>query len=119
MAEPAAPPQPEHVDPTGEWEIVVEVGGQLVDGVMTIEGDRQSGYTGFIDATAGQSSIIVQVDLDEIMIDVTEAQAQVRAVMTDDGVMEGEVSGAMGGGSFWASRISGGLFIEDEPRLRL
>lgn len=108
MAEPAPPPEPEHVDPTGEWELAVVVQGQPIDGIMTIEGDRESGYEGYIDTPVGAAAMLVEVDLDRVHIVIPDAGVEIHCVMTEDGILEGELGGDMGGGSFWAQRISGG-----------
>ena len=108
-AEPPPPPEPEHVDPTGEWEIAVVVGGQAVDGVMTITGSAEEGYEAYVDTPVGAAAGLVEVDLDNVLITIPDAGVEIMAVMdAEEGVMEGEIGGGMGGGTFFASRISGG-----------
>ena len=107
MAEPAPPPEPEHFDPTGEWEIAIVVEGQPVDGVMTISGSMEEGYEGYAETAMGGAALLVEVDGMQVRIVAPDAGVEILCEANEDGVLEGEVTGAMGGGSFWASRVSG------------
>lgn len=110
MAEPAPAPmpaEPEHVDPTGEYEIAIEIQGQAVDGIMVIEGSMEDGYFGEVETAMGGAAITVEVDGNEVVLTAADVGVEIFCVMDEEGVLEGEVTGAMGSGSFFAAPIEG------------
>ncbi len=110
MADPAPasmPAEPEHVDPTGEYEVAIEIQGQVVDGIMIIEGSMDDGYFGEVETDMGGAAITVEVDGNEVVLIAAEVGVEIYCVMDEEGVLEGEVTGAMGGGRFFAAPVDG------------
>lgn len=109
---PPAPPEPPPLDPTGTFDIAMELDGQVIEGVMVIEGAAEEGYAGEIGAMGQMVAIRdLVVEGRNVSFEVNPEGFQVAfaLVYDDDG---GGFSGAMeteaGIGSVIGTRRAGG-----------
>lgn len=97
---PPEPPPPPPLDPTGTFDVSIEVGGFAVAGVLAIRGTAEGGYTGSLDTDMGGadlSSIAVEGQDVTFTINIPEAFIEFRVTYEGD-EFTGFLDGSMGGG---------------------
>ena len=54
---PPTPPSPPPLDPTGTFDIALEIEGQVIEGVITVEGSAEDGYEGEITVMGNSATL--------------------------------------------------------------
>lgn len=105
---PAAAPEPVPFNPTGVYDVTVEAQGQSINGVLSIEGDAETGYSGSVDTEMGGASLSgVTVNGQEVSFSVPDAGMQGRVVF-EGTTFTGGLTGAMGDALIFGTKRDGG-----------
>lgn len=102
---PPEPPAPPPLDPTGTFDIAMDLEGQVVDGVLVLEGSLEGGYTGNISAmgnSATMEGVVVDGDTVDFEINVDGVIVAFQVTYEDTGftgVFEGMADGMVMGGT--------------------
>ncbi len=106
VSEPAMPPAPPPLDPTGTFDVSINEGGMAMGGVMTISGSAADGYTGRVDTDMGGASMSdITIDGQRPSFYVPEAGVSVQLEFDGD-EFTGEMDGDMGAGTISGKRRS-------------
>jgi len=105
---PPEPPAPPPLDPTGTWDMMIDMGGQSIEAVLTISGSAEAGYTGYIDADVGSAGVAnIAVDGQTLTFGIPDIDGIVTLVV-EGGDFTGSMNGMMGEGMVSGMRRAGG-----------
>ncbi|MCE2454252.1 MAG: hypothetical protein J4G12_00320 [Gemmatimonadetes bacterium] len=107
-AEPPPPPPPPPLDPTGVFDVALELLGDVVEGVMTVEGSAEEGYTGHMEVMGEGVDILEMSVNDDVVAFAVDAQGMYvafeLAFEADASGFSGVFDSDMGGGTIIGTR---------------
>ena len=96
--QPAEPPAPPPLDPTGSYRVSIDAGGMMISGSLVIR-ETETGYSGSIDTDMGGASLAdIAVNGDEMTFSVPDVDATFTVVFVGE-EFDGVFDGAMGAGT--------------------